>query len=53
VPSGWATVEAAEETEPELAGGLILRIGGAEIEVRDGFDEALLASVCRALSGQC
>ena len=53
VPSGWATVESTEETEPELAGGLILRIGGAEIEVRDGFDEALLASVCRALSGQC
>jgi len=30
---------------------LTLRIGGAEIEVHDGFDEALLASVCRAL--QC
>jgi len=53
VPNGWATVEATEETEPELAGGLILRIGGAEIEVRHGYDEALLASVIKTLSGQC
>jgi len=50
VPSGWATVSPAEEPVPEQAGGLTLRIGGAEIEVRQGFDEALLASVCRALS---
>ena len=53
VPSGWATVCAAEEAVPEQAGSLTLRIGGAEIEVRQGFDEGLLASVCRALSSSC
>jgi hypothetical protein len=53
VPSGWATVSPAEEAVPEQAGGLMLRIGVAEIEVRQGFDETLLASVCRALSQSC
>lgn len=51
VPAGWAQV--AEEESPALEPqGLTLRIGGAEIEVHQGFNEALLASVCRALS-QC
>lgn len=53
VPNGWAAVHIAEEAAPEPAGGLTLRVGGAEIEVHQGFDEALLASVCRALSAQC
>jgi len=53
VPSGWATVSPAEEAVPEQAEGLTLRIGVAEVEVRPGFDEALLASVCRALSQSC
>jgi len=53
VPSGWAAVRLAEESAPEQAGGLTLRVGGAEIEVRQGFDEALLASVCRALTQSC
>ena len=50
VPSGWATISPAEEAVSE-PGGLTLRVGGVEIQVSDGFDEALLASVCRAL--QC
>jgi putative transposase len=53
VPSGWAQACVAEESVPEQAGGLTLRIGGAEIEVRQGYDEALLASVCRTLTGIC
>jgi len=53
VPSGWATVSAAEEAAPAQAGSLTLRIGGAEIEVRQGYDEALLASVIKTLSGVC
>ena len=53
VPSGWATVSAAEEAVPERTNGLVLRIGGAEIEVCQGFDEALLASVCKMLTGLC
>ena len=53
VPSGWAQACIAEEPAPEQAGGLTLRIGGAEIEVRQGYDEALLASVCRTLTGIC
>ena len=53
VPSGWATVSAAEEATPEQAGSLTLRVGGAEIEVQQGYDEALLASVIKTLSGVC
>ena len=52
VPRGWAQACVAEEHAPE-AGVLTLRVGGAEIEVRQGFDEALLASVCRALTQSC
>jgi len=51
VPNGWATV--AEEAVPEEPQGLTLRIGGAEIEVRQGYDEALLASVIKTLSQSC
>jgi hypothetical protein len=50
IPSGWAQACITEERAPEQASGLTLRVGGAEIEVQQGFDEALLASVCRALS---
>jgi len=53
VPSGWAQACVIEERASEQAGGLTLRVGGAEIEVRQGFDEALLATVCRALSQSC
>jgi len=53
VPRGWAQACVAEETAPEQAGGLTLRIGGAEIEVRQGYDEGLLASICRTLTGIC
>jgi len=52
VPSGWAAVT-EEIAVREQTSGLTLRVGGAEIEVRQGFDETLLASVCRALSSQC
>jgi len=49
VPNGWTTVteEAMPEPEPQ---GLTLRIGGAEIELRQGYDEVLLASVIKTLS---
>jgi putative transposase len=50
VPSGWAAVQ---EAVPEPLESLTLRIGGAEIEVRQGFDEALLASVIKTLSQAC
>ena len=52
VPSGWATVaeEAVPESEPQ---GLTLRVGGAEIELHQGYDEVLLASVIKTLSGLC
>ena len=48
VPSGWAQV--TEHAVLKDSKSLLLRIGGAEIELREGFDEALLASVCRVLS---
>jgi len=54
VPSGWAQACIAEERTPEQeTGALTLRVGGAEIEVRRGFDEALLASVIKTLSSVC
>jgi len=53
VPRGWATVGQAEDIAPAEQRGLTLRVGGAEIEVREGYDEALLASVCRTLSSLC
>jgi len=53
VPSGWATVAAAEEAAPKQSEHLTLRIGGAEIEVRQGYDEALLASIIKTLSQVC
>jgi len=49
IPSGWATVQ---ETKPKQAGGLTLRVSGGEIEVRQGYDDALLTSVIKRLS-QC
>lgn len=52
VPSGWAAISASEEAV-EQAGGLTLHVGGVEIQVHQGFDEELLASVCRALTPQC
>jgi putative transposase len=51
VPSGWARVSSAQEAEPPR--GLTLHIGAAKIEVRQGYDEALLASVIKTLSGLC
>ena len=50
VPSGWASVTEEVASQPQ---GLTLRIGGAEIELRQGYDEALLASVIKTLSGSC
>jgi len=53
VPSGWAQACIAEERAPGSAVGLTLRVGGAEIEVSRGFDEALLASVIKTLTQIC
>ena len=50
IPCGWATVSPAEEAAPTQPQGLTLRIGGAEIELRQGYDETLLASVCKMLT---
>ena len=53
IPNGWAQACIAEECTAAQAGSLTLRVGGAEIEVRQGFDEALLASVIKTLSRSC
>ena len=53
VPGGWTTVSAAEEAVPEQAEGLTLRVGGVEVQVHQGYDEALLASVIKTLSRSC
>jgi hypothetical protein len=39
--------------EGRQAGGLLVRVGKAGIEVRQGFDPELLVAVVRALSEAC
>jgi len=50
VPGGWVAIT---ETAPAESQSLTLRISGAEIEIREGFDEMLLASVIKTLSQSC
>jgi putative transposase len=48
VAQGWVEASAAApESAPKA--GLTLRVGGAEIQVHQGFDAELLALVCKAL----
>ena len=51
VPRGWA--EAVGNSDTPNDGGLTIRVGGAEICVKPGFDEKLLSSVCKTLSSLC
>lgn len=52
VTPGWLPVH-LEERAPDNAGPLLVRIGGAAVEVRQGFDPSLLASVVKVLKALC
>lgn len=50
----WLPVEVISQPgEGGQAGGLLIRVGKAGIEVRQGFDPELLVAVVRALSEAC
>ena len=46
----WLPVEVSEPTSPEQDNSMLVSIGPAGIEVRPGFDPALLAQVVRVLT---
>ena len=48
----WLPVR-VEETASASAGPILVRVGAAAIEVRQGFDPSLLAEVVRALKTLC
>lgn len=67
-PTGWAAVDivvdAADQVNTSTAlidcgksaatqGGIIVRVGAAQIEVRPGFDSGLLSDVLRVLVTAC
>jgi transposase-like protein len=53
-PTRWLPVEVTGLSgEGRQAGGLLVRVGKAGIEVRRGFDPELLVAVVRALSEAC
>lgn len=48
----WLTME-VDQRSTESESGLFIRVGQATIEVKPGFDQALLADVVRTLAGLC
>jgi hypothetical protein len=46
----WVSLEVHEEERSGIPACLTVRISGAEIEIRPGFDAALLRSVVRSLA---
>jgi len=49
----WLPVEITEQTSIEQGHTLLVNVGTASIEVRPGFDPALLAQVVRVLVAIC
>jgi len=48
----WLTME-VDQRPTESESGLFIRVGQATLEVKPGFDQALLADVVRTLAGLC
>lgn len=48
----WVAVSLAQTSEPE-ASALLVRVGTEAVEVRAGFQPAVLAAVVRTLKGLC
>nr|WP_243137351.1 hypothetical protein [Heliorestis convoluta] len=52
--ASWLSVEVGETSERDsLASPLVIRVGQAVIEVKPGFDPALLTQVVRTLKTLC
>ena len=49
----WLPVEVREHSPAEKDNSLLIRVGEAQIEVKTGFDPALLCQVVRALITLC
>ncbi|KYH31213.1 IS66 family insertion sequence element accessory protein TnpA [Neomoorella mulderi] len=49
----WLPVEITEQTSIEQGNNLLVKIGPVNIEVRPGFDPALLSQVVRVLVAIC
>ena len=52
-PSKWVPVEVSEETYATTRNSLYIRIGQATVEVKPGFDPALLSDVVQTLKALC
>jgi len=52
-PNQWMPVELSEHSPMEQNNSLTIRVGKAQIEVKGGFDPALLSQVVRALVALC
>ncbi|MCR4442717.1 MAG: transposase [Peptococcaceae bacterium] len=52
-PTRWLPVEVCEQVSMEQSNALLVKVGQAGIEVRPGFDPALLSQVVRILTTLC
>ncbi|GFN21967.1 IS66 family insertion sequence element accessory protein TnpA [Thermanaeromonas sp. C210] len=52
-PTRWLPVEISESSSGDGGNSLLVRIGKTSIEVRPGFDPALLTQVVRVLIALC
>jgi len=53
VPSKWVTVEIGSPATFATNNGLLVKVGKAIVEVKPGFNPALLTDVVRSLSTLC
>ncbi len=49
----WLPVEVSKQSPMEQGNALLIRVGGAYIEVKPGFDPALLSEIVRVLVALC
>ncbi len=52
-PKSWIPLELCDDQAPERTSGIHLRMGRLTIEVKRGFDQALLAEVIRVVEPLC
>jgi hypothetical protein len=50
---GWIPLQVNESAGQDMAGGIRLKVGQLEIEIRRGFDRELLAEVLRVVGQAC
>lgn len=52
-PTQWLPVEVSKQTPMDQSNPLLIRVGEASIEVKPGFDPALLSEIVRVLVKTC